>query len=198
MHPDRLLLFLILNETAIITQRLDSIVSDQDQLNADVAEENTLLSTMENEITSLKAQPKAAGLDFSGVDSLLTRFRGDATSATPADPGTPAAPSGDALAPAPSDIPATPVDNTSPPAPSADAPGSIPAAPPTDATPPADTTQAPPAPTLYTYDGDPSTVDRAQWPLAGTTPDGKPLFTYAGTPAPGDTGPWHVYTPPTA
>lgn len=97
---DRFLLYLILNETALITQRLDSIVSDQDQLNADVAEENTLLTTMENEITSLKAQPNAAGLDFSGVDSLLTRFRGDAASATPApaapaapaDAGTPAAP----------------------------------------------------------------------------------------------------------
>lgn len=98
MNNDRFLLYLILNETVLITQRLDSIVSDQDQLNADVVEENTLLSTMENEITSLKAQPAAAGLDFSGVDSLLTRFRGDAASATPAPTapaGTPAAPGGD-------------------------------------------------------------------------------------------------------
>jgi len=100
MHPDRLLLFLILNETALITQRLDSIVSDQDQLNADVAEENTLLTTMENEITSLQAQPAAAGLDFSGVNSVLARLEGDAASAAPAptapaDAGTPAAPGGD-------------------------------------------------------------------------------------------------------
>ncbi len=83
MNHDRFLLYLILNETVLITQRLDSIVSDQDQLNADVVEENTLLTTMENEITSLKAQPAAANLDFSGVDKMLSRLKGDAAAAAP-------------------------------------------------------------------------------------------------------------------
>ena len=70
------------------------------------------------------------------------------------------------------------------------------------ATPP---TEAPATPTPdaprseYTFDGDPSTVDAAEWTAAGTAPDGRPLYHYAGDTAPGDAkgeaGPWHLYTP---
>ena len=63
--------------------------------------------------------------------------------------------------------------------------------------------------TEYTFDGDPTTVDAATWPLApDKTPEGKPLYYYAGDTAPGDArgdgqggGIWHIYhapvTPPT-
>jgi len=58
-------------------------MSDQDIINADVAEENSAISTIENEIVALKAQPAAAGLDFTGVDSVLGRLKGDAAAAAP-------------------------------------------------------------------------------------------------------------------
>jgi len=150
MHPDRLLLFLILNETALITQRLDSIVSDQDQLNADVAEENTLLTTMEKEIASLQAQPAAVGLDFSGVNSVLSRLKGDAASAAPAPAGTgtPAAPAAPASTGTPAQptgaAPAAPAGQASGPATgdSIPAPGAAPAEAAPPATPPADAAPA--------------------------------------------------------
>jgi hypothetical protein len=76
--------------------------------------------------------------------------------------------------------------------------------------PPADPTPAAPAETPtpdaprseYTFDGDPSTVDAAEWTPAGTAPDGRALYHFAGDTAPGDAkgvaGPWHLYTPPAA
>jgi len=156
MHPDRLLLFLILNETALITQRLDSIVSDQDQLNADVAEEATLLTTMEKEITSLKAQPNAAGIDFSGVDSLLTRFRGDAASAAPAPAGAPA-------------------DHPAPPA------GGVPAAPASPA--PAGQASGPATGDSIPAPGAPSAAAPAEAAPAATTPSGLTPPATGATPA---------------
>jgi len=54
---------------------------------------------------------------------------------------------------------------------------------------------------LYTFDGDPATVDHAAWPQANErTVDGKLLFHYSGDTAPGDAtgdglgGVWHRYT----
>ncbi len=189
MNHDRFLLYLILNETVLITQRLDSIVSDQDQLNADVAEENTLLSTMENEITSLKAQPAAANLDFSGVDSMLTRLRGDAASAAPPAPaqqpaGTPAQP-----AQAPAATPAEPAAAATTPV-ATDVNGA-------PVQPPVPGEQPAPAKSRYLYSGDTSAINSGEWPKAGTTPDGAQLYTYSGDTAPGDAkgagGGWTLY-----
>jgi len=83
MNVERTLLLLILNETVSNATRLDQIMSDQDQLNADVTAEGDLLTTVESEIASLKAQPAAANLDFSGVDKMLSRLKGDAAAAAP-------------------------------------------------------------------------------------------------------------------
>jgi len=195
MDHNRFLLYLILNETVLITQRLDSIVSDQDQLNADVAEENTLLSTMENEITSLKAQPAAANLDFSGVDKMLSRLKGDAAAAAPAPAAAPPAP-----AQQPAGTPAQP----------AQAPAATPAEPAAAATtpvatdvngtpvqPPAPGEAPAPAKSRYLYSGDTSAINSGEWPKAGTTPDGAQLYTYSGDTAPGDAkgagGGWTLY-----
>jgi len=192
VNHDRFLLYLILNETVLITQRLDSIVSDQDQLNADVAEENTLLSTMENEITSLKAQPAAANLDFSGVDSMLTRLRGDAASAAPPAPPAPAQqPAGTPAQPAqaPAATPAEPAAAATTPV-ATDVNGA-PVQPPAPGEAPA------PAKSRYLYSGDTSAINSGEWPKAGTTPDGAQLYTYSGDTAPGDAkgagGGWNLY-----
>lgn len=197
MNHDRFLLYLILNETVLITQRLDSIVSDQDQLNADVAAEGDLLTTIESEISSLKAQPAAANLDFSGVDKMLSRLKGDAAAAAPPV----AAPS--ALAQQPAGTPAQP----------AQAPAATPAEPAAAATtpvatdvngapvqPPAPGEAPAPAKSRYLYSGDTSAINSGEWPKAGTTPDGAQLYTYSGDTAPGDAkgagGGWNLYAGP--
>lgn len=82
-----------------------------------------------------------------------------------------------------------------------------PAAPtdPTDPGTPTTDPGAPAAPTeddrsLYTFDGDPGTVDPSVWPTAPyTTPDGAQLYYYSGDTAAGQSngdglaGQWHVY-----
>jgi len=70
----------------------------------------------------------------------------------------------------------------------------------TPSTPTTPATSAP-ARTLYTFDGDASTVDHAEWPTAAfVTADGKALYYFKDDVAPGDAkgdavgGVWHRYT----
>jgi len=175
MHPDRLLLLLLLNETVLNTHRLDSIMTSQENLNTDVTALTDGIAAIEAEVAALKSQPAAAQLDLSGLDAVVKRVRGDVPAA-----------------PAQSPAPAEPT----PPAPAAPAAPASPAAPATPAQP------AAPHKTLYTFDGDLSTVDHTEWPAAGTSADGKALYTFAGDTAPGDvkgsSGPWHQYAAPSA
>jgi len=192
MNLERTLLLLILNETVSNATRLDQMMSDQDKLNADVAAEGDLLTTIESEIASLKAQPAAANLDFAGVDKVLARLKGDAAPPVAAPP---------APAQQPAGTPAQP----------AQAPAATPAEPAAAATtpvatnvngapvlPPAPGAQPAPAKSRYLYSGDTSAINSGEWPKAGTTPDGAQLYTYSGDTAPGDAkgagGGWTLYT----
>lgn len=85
---------------------------------------------------------------------------------------------------------------TSQPAPGAQNPSTAPG---TEAAPPVPLPKA-----VYTFDGDPATVDHAEWPDASQkTGDGAPLFYFSGDTAPGDAkgdgagGGWHHYSGPT-
>jgi hypothetical protein len=69
--------------TANIREGVIQLMSDQDKLNADVAALLESLTNIEAEIASLKAQPGAQALDFSGLDAVVARAKGDETTTTP-------------------------------------------------------------------------------------------------------------------
>lgn len=76
-------------------------MTDQEQLDADVQALNDGLTAVEAEIASLKNQPPAAALDFTGLDSAVARLKSDAPPPVVAPPA------------APADVPpATPADTT--------------------------------------------------------------------------------------
>ncbi len=93
MNIDRAILLLVLNESIRNTHRLDTIMTSQENMTADVAALNDGLAQIEAEVASLKIQPAAAQLDLSRLDQVVARVRGDvpAVPAAPASTDTPAA-----------------------------------------------------------------------------------------------------------
>lgn len=90
-----------------VTRRLDAIdrhlgviMSNQEQLDANVAKLNAAVSEIRVEIDNLKAQPGAEVLDFSGLDDVTAKLT--AIGAEDDEP-----------APAPEPDPAPPVDEDS-------------------------------------------------------------------------------------
>ena len=198
----------------------------QAHLDADIAELSAHLTAIEAEVADLKAKAAAAGapLDFTRLDALVANAKAaDPTAAATAPAGTTVppvtGPAGATVAADGTPLPAPgPSDATAPSAtaPSASAPITAPA--------PADdaaedtaagvadaaTTADVPASTgnvtlpVYTYDGDPTTIDGTSWTAAHeATADGHPLYHFAhdeaGQPPAGDGlgGVWHLYTGPT-
>jgi predicted lipoprotein with Yx(FWY)xxD motif len=55
---------------------------------------------------------------------------------------------------------------------------------------------------VYTFTGDPTTINHAEWPDAGTRADGTSLYHFVGDTQPGDAkgvgGPWQLDTSATA
>lgn len=56
---------------------MSEVQSDQQHLDADVAAESASLDAVEAEVAALKAQPAAQALDFSKLDSVVSRLKGD-------------------------------------------------------------------------------------------------------------------------
>jgi TolA-binding protein len=144
-----------------------------------VQNEQDNFATNENEVPVTPA-PDQGQVDAAPVDSAPAPTEGPAlVDAAPAPVEAPAAP---APVDAPAAPTATPVVDLAPVAPTA------PAA-------PAEAAPAHAAPTLYTFDGDPSQAD-ASWTHVGNTSDGRALFTFAGDSAGsanGGSAVWHVY-----
>jgi hypothetical protein len=88
-------------------QKADQLMSDQSHLDTDVQTLTSYFGSIEDEIASLKGQPGAAALDFTGLDALVATVK----AAVPA-PTTDTAPPAD-TAPAAAD----PADNGDTPAP---------------------------------------------------------------------------------
>ncbi len=83
---------------------MTEINQDQAHLDTDVAGIADVLTNVETEITALKAQPAAASVDFTGLDAVLARGKGDETPAAPAPAADPTpVPPLDPNAPAPAD-----------------------------------------------------------------------------------------------
>lgn len=115
----------------------------------------------------------------------------------PTDPNAPPAVDPNAPPVVDPNVPPAPVDPNAPPAPTDAPPVVDPNAPPA---PPVAPTPAPVAKTVYTFDGDPTTVDTNIWGLVGETDKGQGLYTYANDGSPGDQngagGGWTVYSKP--
>lgn len=75
-----------------IIEELAQMTDDASHLAADVQAENDALTAIEAEIANLKSQPAAAPLDFTGLDAVVARLKGDAPAAPASDPNAPAAP----------------------------------------------------------------------------------------------------------
>ena len=82
----------------IVIENEEHIMTDQDHLDADVQALTTGLDAIEAQIAALKAQPGGTALDFTALDAVVARVKGDAT--PPAAEPTPAA------EPAPAEVPA--------------------------------------------------------------------------------------------
>jgi peptidoglycan hydrolase CwlO-like protein len=79
-------------------QKADQLMSDQSHLDTDVQTLTSYFGSIEDEIASLKGQPGAAALDFTGLDALVATVK----AAVPA-PTTDTAPPADTAPAAPSD-----------------------------------------------------------------------------------------------
>lgn len=81
----------------------EQIMSDQERLNAGIAAIITGLAAIESEIDTLKVQPGAGALDFSGLDALVARVAADARpdDPSPNPPAEPVTEQGPPLEPAP-------------------------------------------------------------------------------------------------
>jgi hypothetical protein len=152
-HRTLRILLLVMEKIDHLNRKVDLLMSDQDRLDADVAQENATLSEVEandksllDEVDALKKQPQAAGLDFTALEAAIARSKADASASAPAAPATPTPSTPVTPAPAPVDpatpAPANPLDPSTPtpadPTPAAPAPAA-----PTPA--PSDPTPAAPA-----------------------------------------------------
>jgi hypothetical protein len=72
-----LLLHILQHLTHLETQ-MTEFANDQAHLDADVQANNDALTAVEAEIAALKAQPAAAALDFTALDAVTARLKGDA------------------------------------------------------------------------------------------------------------------------
>lgn len=69
-----------------INQELESIMADQDTLNAYVARLGVAVAAIRDEIDMLKNQPGSASLDFSGLESAVAGVEGlEAPAAPPSE-----------------------------------------------------------------------------------------------------------------
>lgn len=198
--------------------------------NAELEQVAAALQASVGQIAQLQAQIAAGdGVTDADLETLAQTIAGVAQSAAaatanaaapapaaPSDPGAPApdpsapepsAPAPDPSAPAPDPAPVTD-GGTAAPDPAAPPAGSDPAGEPAPAAPSDPSGSGPierPAASqsVYTFDGDASTVDSTVWPSTGleTTDDPpKLLFYYSGDTSPGDTNgdgvasAWHLYT----
>jgi len=102
LHPHHLPGFATPTWAARIAAHLDSRLdklerllmteaSDQAHLDADVQKILDGLTVVEAEIAALKTQPAAAALDFSGLDSAVSRLTADEPATPVVDPPTPPA-----------------------------------------------------------------------------------------------------------
>jgi peptidoglycan hydrolase CwlO-like protein len=120
--PELRLTIRVIGRLNTLTRRVNELMSDQDRLEADVAASNAAFDqfkseveaaaataksnadALQAEVDALKAQPQAAGVDFTSLDALASRLKADAEAAAPVAPATPADPTPTA--------PVTPVDPT--------------------------------------------------------------------------------------
>ncbi len=157
-----------------------SVLSDKiDQLVAAEAKLDTDITTAIADFKSqIGAGQPVTAADLDRLSALVSSAGTTDATVTAADPGAPAT----TPPPAPTDVPPSPAPVDVPPAE------------------PAPTADARP---VYTFTGDPITIDASTWPSAGFAADGlTPLYHYAGDvtgqPAAGDNlgGVWHLFTPP--
>lgn len=66
-----------------IERTLETVTSNQEQLNADVSALGDAIAAVEQEVSDLKNQPPEA-LDFTGLDAAVARLQGDAPAPAPA------------------------------------------------------------------------------------------------------------------
>jgi hypothetical protein len=94
----------------LLLQSIGAVLSDQEILDADVAALNAIADDIEAELAALRKA--APGLNFSGLDAIVTRLRGDSSD------GGGTAPAADASAPAasaPAPVDTAPADDASEP-----------------------------------------------------------------------------------
>lgn len=60
-----------------IIRKVDAMTDNQAHLDADVAAILDAVSAIESEIATLKAQPEAENIDFTGLDAAVARIQGD-------------------------------------------------------------------------------------------------------------------------
>lgn len=79
----------ILSRLQDLEGKMDAMSQDQSHLDAEVSEMAAYLTNIENEVANLKAQPAAQALDFSQLDALVARAKGDdpTVAPTPVDSG---------------------------------------------------------------------------------------------------------------
>jgi hypothetical protein len=204
---------------------IDDLNASIADLQTQVSAENAAVGTLVTELQGVEAQ--LAALQASGADAVtdqqledlatqIAAVSASASAAVAAIPAAPAASSGDTTPPAgdttaPADGGTTaPAGGDASPDPSAGTDAGSTDAPPADTAPtdttgdgtaPADgSTVEAPARSVYTFDGDVSTIDPNVWASAGVVTDtGEALYFYSGDTDPGDVkgdglaNAWHVY-----
>lgn len=73
-------------DTKKILNTEGAIMAQQDRLNADVEAATAALTQLEQQVADLKNQPGAEQLDFSALDSFVSRLQGDVTPPAPVEP----------------------------------------------------------------------------------------------------------------
>lgn len=180
----------------VVMAGIDDLNAAVQQLQASVTAENTELAnvasnlqTATQQLADLQAQVAATGnVSAQDLEDLATTITGVAQSASAAVSAAqaPAAPAGGTAAPAGGSAPDPTAGGAAP------SGGASPSA-------------SEPTQSVYTFDGDPSTVDATVWPSSGfETTDTPPklLFYYSGdtgdtpgaTNGDGVAGAWHLYT----
>ena len=66
----------IYQQFSTLNERITTIMTSQEKLDADVAALNTALGAISDEIANLKAQPAAAAVDFTGLDAAVNTAQG--------------------------------------------------------------------------------------------------------------------------